>query len=106
MENTTSYISIEDLPNEIIVIIFQNLNLDTIELCSKISIRWYYICVHFFYRSHLKTIAKFDEESRQNLIEEGWNNDCYDYEFIVDLYKRFKSYRGKFLKIYLHLNLP
>ena len=108
MENiTTSYIlSIEDLPNEIIVMIFQNLNLDTIEICSNISIRWYYICIHFFYRSHLKSIAKFDEESRQNLIEEGWNNDCFDYEFIVDLYKRFKSYRGKFQKIHLPLNLP
>ena len=71
-----------------------------------IHVRWYYICIHFFYRSHLKSIAKFDEESRQNLIEEGWNNDCYDYEFIVDLYKRFKSYRGKFQKIHLPLNLP
>ena len=99
MENTTtSYIlSIEDLPNEIIVMIFQNLNLDTIEICSNISVRWYYICIHFFYRSHLKSIAKFDEESRQNLIEEGWNNDCYDYEFIVDLYKRFKSYRARII---------
>ena len=82
-------ISIQDLPTEILVIIFDKLNMINIESCSETCVRWKYICIRYFFQAYLQEIAKYDDETKISLMDDGWTNLCYNnYNLIESLYNK------------------
>ena len=90
--------SIQDLPPEILEIIFKNLSLVDVENASRTCVKWREISAHFFFKSRLQSHANLDEEMKNILRNEGWTEDCYDTDLIVTLYEKFLSLsKGNFL---------
>ena len=83
--------SIQDLPPEILEIIFKNLSLVDVENASRTCVKWREISAHFFFKSRLQSHANLDEEMKNILRNEGWTEDCYDTDLIVTLYEKFLS---------------
>ena len=83
--------SIQDLPPEILEIIFKKLSLVDVENASRTCVKWREIAAHFFFKSRLQSHANLDEEMKNILRSEGWTEDCYDTDLIVTLYEKFLS---------------
>ena len=89
-----------DLPTEILVKIFKNLNqYDVTENCLKTCIKWRVIISKFFIEPYLNNIAKNDSYLKKQL-EEGWTNDCEYVDVLVSLYQKKK--KGTIFEFYLY----
>ena len=92
--------TIHDIPIEILVLIFEYLNLSDIEFCLKTCYRWKDIIAQYFMKPHLQMFGILDEDIEDLLYEEGWTCDCNNTDFIVSLYEKVTSYKGKIFMIW------
>ena len=92
--------SVEDLPTEILIHIFNFLEFNRV--VSHIlwtCRRWHKVIVQSFLKDHLNKLAKFNADMELKLIELGWKDQSgpgggsMDDELIFDLYQRFKSFK-------------
>ena len=58
---------IEDLPTEVIVIIFQHLSIKDLQNCSQTCRKWEKIVVQFFFKPQLRSISKFDDFTKKKV---------------------------------------
>ena len=54
---TTAILVFEDLPIEIIVVIFNHLNIQDLQQCCQTCTKWKNVIVQFFFRPQLRTLA-------------------------------------------------
>ena len=54
---TTAILVFEDLPMEIIVVIFNHLNIQDLQQCCQTCTKWKNVIVQFFFRPQLRTLA-------------------------------------------------
>ena len=95
-----SGILIYNLPTEVLVHIFNHLNFsDVVKNCSNTCIRWRDIIVEFFMEPQLRIFALLDDDLKQKLLNENWNNECKDSNLIKTLWDKFKPYKSKLLVI-------
>ena len=83
-------INVNDLPPEMIVMIFKYLSVEDLQTCSITCILWRKLAVHFFFRPQLCNLAKFDELMKNTFYEERWTEDCKDDDLIMNLYDKYK----------------
>ena len=82
--------SIDNLPNEVIVMVFNHLPIEDLQSCSQTCTKWRKLAVHFFFRPQLCILAKFDELMKNTFYEEKWTEDCKDDDLIMELYEKYK----------------
>ena len=91
--------SIEDLPQEILVLIFKKLDLvnDLVKNCLWACKRWHEIVARFFLKAYINDLAKDNQDMRNTLVESGWKFDPHHgdngTELILSLYERFKCFK-------------
>ena len=78
---------IEDLPTEVIVIIFQHLSIKDLQNCSQTCRKWEKIVVQFFFKPQLRSISKFDDFTKKYFQKKGWNEECDDTGLILSLHR-------------------
>ena len=99
-----SEVSIDDLPTEIIIQIFQNLDLThVIESCSVTCLKWQSIAAKYFLLPHFRKLAKLDQHFERTLDSnfEGFNWRCGE-DFInennenvvMKVYDKLIRYKG------------
>ena len=85
---------IEDFPKEILAKIFKMISNVDAENCLKACEKWRDLIIHYIFGPYLCKIVRNNLPLRNTLIDEGWTEDCEDYDLIISLYKRFKSCKG------------
>ena len=91
-------IHIDDLPEEVLLLIFGNLSLHEIVICSKICQRWREIIAQGILRLELKEYANANERFKIDITEKGWSVECRDSDLILFLYRKYHSYECKYHK--------
>ena len=91
--------SIEDIPPEVVLLIFKILRIDDVENCFKICKKWRGIAANFIIKPHLKCLLKLNEDVQNIFQEEGWTEECNNTDEILDLYEKVKSYKDRILVI-------
>merc|ERR1712241_903685 len=105
--------TINDLPEEIIVIIFQDLQFkDIIENCSNTCMKWRFIVAHYFMQPYLKKLARHHLDLRKTFESVGWTEECSEIDLILTLCERHMCYKRtpqeeicKLRKLIYHLML-
>ena len=91
--------TINDLPREILEMIFQYLPLkDVFESCANTCLEWRIISTQKFMRHHFNYLSEtydYRFEFYTVLRHEEWNQDCKDVDFIMNLYEKLKHYPCK-----------
>jgi len=81
---------INDLPVEVIVLIFKELqHKDIFENCSNTCHKWRDIVIHYFIQPYLKKLAKHHLDLRRRFEIAGWNEDCHENEVILNTYENY-----------------
>ena len=90
--------SIEDyLPVEVLYKnVFTNLNPISVSYCSKTCVKWKEIVAFYIYNSFLQKFAAQDQDFKRKLYDNGWTEDSNDCGLIIDLYQKFKHYKGMY----------
>ena len=92
-------VTILDLPPEILVLIFKNINLTEVaENCSKTCLLWKTIIAQFVLQPRLREIAKYDDDVKEILTNANWTQQSTNHDLIMSLYDKFKSYKGLYFK--------
>ena len=92
-------VSIEEIPAEVIVMIFKKLTLADVENCSMTFTKWKKIAAIFFMKPHLESLSQLDQDFKITLQEAGLTEDSYNSDLIWTLYKKYKSYKDKVLSL-------
>ena len=72
---------IEDLPVEIIILIFKKLSLKDIESCCKTCYKWRHIVVKYFLAEQFTTFSALDHVTEQCLQEIDFDDPNVVWEF-------------------------
>ena len=99
--------SINDLPVEILIIIFQDLQFkDIIENCSNTCMKWRFIVAHYFMQPYLKKLARHHLDLRKTFESVGWTEECSEMDLILTLCERHMCYkRSPPQKDHIHLQI-
>ena len=88
----------QELPIEILKIIFKKLDPISVKNCSITCIRWKEIVAHYIFQPYLQKLASDEDlklSLKQKLSQKGWTHDCVDYDLIIALYEELKFFKGK-----------
>ena len=84
----------ENLPTEIIILIFQHLPLnDVVDNCLITCNKWQNIVIQYFLSPQLKIFAKLNGKLRHDLCNNGWSDDCSNNDLILSLWREFEPYK-------------
>ena len=84
----------ENLPTEIIILIFQHLPLiDVVDNCLITCNKWQNIVIQYFLCPQLRIFAKLNSKLRHDLCNNGWSDDCTDNDLILSLWREFEPYK-------------
>ena len=87
--------SIEDLPVEVLYKnVFANLNPISVSHCSETCVKWKEIVAFYIYNRFLQKFAAQDQDLKRKLYDNGWTEDSNDCGLIIDLYQKFKHFKG------------
>ena len=94
--------NVDQLPMEVLVLIFKFLNLsDIFENCSNTCKIWREIIAQFFLQPYLKILTRLDSDLRDKLHDNGWTEQCFDNDFLYETYEKITSYKGILAQKYL-----
>jgi len=80
---------IDDLPEEIIVLIFKELqHEDIIGNCFKTSLRWQKIVIEHFMQPYLRKLSRHHLDLRKLFENVGWSENCYENDLILNLFEK------------------
>ena len=82
-------LTIESLPVEVLIDIFEQLSLKDALTCSRVCRKWKNLVAQFLLASFLRKIAKSSESINANFHEEGWTENCEDVDLIINVYNKF-----------------
>ena len=88
--------SITKLDTDVLILLFQYFNVRDIESCSKTCVKWKNVAVDYFFRPHLKRLAKLDEDLKTQFHNKGWSEESNERDLIISLFDEFKSAKGKY----------
>ena len=97
--------SFQDLPIEILKIIFKNLDPISVKNCSTTCVRWKEIVAHYIFQPYLQNLVNDENLSlgqKQKIKKKGWTHDCVDYNLIICIYEELKFFKGKSCKNYVY----
>ena len=83
-------LTMDDLPPEIIVMIFKHLSVTDLQNCCQTCLKWEGIAVDCFFQPQLRSLAEFDDFTKKSFRKKGWTHICQDKNLIILLHKRYK----------------
>ena len=88
--------TINQLPAEIIVTIFENLGLHhLVTNCSNTSLQWREIIARHILKPKILKLAKVNAMFKRDIEADGWTEDCIDTEMVLKLYSKLEKYSRK-----------
>ena len=87
----------QDMPIEILKIIFKKLDPISVKNCSITCHRWKEIVAHYIFQPYLQKLASDEDlklSLKQKLSLKGWTHECVDYDLIIALYEELKFFKG------------
>ena len=81
--------TIQNLPIEILVAIFKNLDCEDLYSCSETCVEWEKTLFDVFFKPQLKNIAEYDKLTKIILQRKGWTNNSNDKKLIKFLHKKY-----------------
>ena len=91
--------SIENLPIEVMVHIFEHLSLNEIQNVTLAYPKWQETAAHFFIQPYICQIAELNVQDLKNSLEtENWSDDCQDFHLIMSLFEKFKYRYGMYFR--------
>ena len=91
--------TIQDLPAEVMVLIFKYLEFTDIgENCAKTCLKWKAFAAQFFVGPHILKLSKYNEHLKNYLLKEGWTEDNNSTDLLIELYEKFVRFpKGKWI---------
>ena len=87
--------NINELPTELIVLIFRHLTLgDVVKYCLKVCQRWNDIAIQYFISNYIQTVAILNSNFKNLFLAEGWTSNCDNQEIILKIWNKFNLYQG------------
>ena len=83
--------SIQKLPSEVLVLLFNKLNSKDIESCQLTCLKWKYCVALYILKPNLQHLAKNDAKLFSLLHAQGWNDEIADVDLIIALHEKLKS---------------
>ena len=83
--------TIQELPAEVLVLVFKKFNSKDIQTCLNTCVRWKNIVSLNLFQPNLVHFAKHDAKLNEILCQYGWSNDSSDIDLIVFLHQKLKS---------------
>ena len=85
----------ENLPTEIIILIFHHLPLkDVVDNCLITCNKWQNIVTQYFLCPQLRIFAKLSGKLRRELYKNGWSDNCTNTSLILSLWRKFEPYQS------------
>ena len=81
--------TIQNLPIEILVAIFKNLDREDLYSCSETCVEWEELLFDVFFKPQLKNIAEYDKLTKIIFERKGWTNNSNDKKLIKFLHKKY-----------------
>ena len=88
---------INDLPIEMIVMIFENLTLHELVVnCGNTCIQWREIIAQFILRSRILRLANVNGNFKRDIEKDGWSQEeANQSELILTLYNKYEFHSSK-----------
>ena len=83
--------SIQKLPSEVLVLLFNKLNSKDVESCQLTCLKWRYCVALYILKPNLQQLARNDAKLFNLLHAQGWNDEIADVDLIVALHEKLKS---------------
>ena len=91
---------INDLPPELFLLIFKNLNFcDIVENCSKVCVKWQGIVSQFIFGPYIVKLSEYDAELKTKFLNLGWKENCCKPDIVMSLYDKIKAYKARVLVV-------
>ena len=69
-------LTMDNLPPEIIVMIFKHLSVTDLQNCCQTCLKWEGIAVDCFFQPQLRSLAEFDDFTKKSFRKKGWTQIC------------------------------
>ena len=96
--------TIYDLPEEMLLEIFENLNLhELVATCSKTCFEWRDVIAHYILGPKIIQLANTNAHFKRDIEAKGWTEDTIDSndtkgnELIMSLYPKYDYYTSKYI---------
>ena len=85
---------IEDVPVEVLVLIFKCLSIqDVFQNCVNTCVKWRYITAQYFMKPYLLRLANYHKNLKDSFQFDGWTEECNDHELIISLCEKHTSFK-------------
>ena len=90
--------SVQDLPNEVLVIIFEEISLhELVTNCANICVRWRELVAQRILGPKINKLAKINRKFRMDIKDAGWVEEANNLtELIISLYNKYEHFTSKF----------
>ena len=86
---------LNDLPDEMLLSIFQYLSLHELVVYSKTCLQWRDIIAQFILRTKILRLAKTNGLFKREIQQEGWTEEDQESDFILSLYPKYEFHSSK-----------
>ena len=93
---------INDLPDEMLLSIFEYLSMHELVKYSKTCLQWRDIIAQFILRTKILRLAKTNGLFKREIQQEGWTEEAQDSDFIMSLYPKYEFRASKLHFSILH----
>ena len=83
--------SIQELPTEVLVLLFNKLNSKDVESCQLTCLKWKYCVALYILKPNLQQLAKNNAKLFSLLHAQGWDDETEDVDLIIALHEKLKS---------------
>ena len=90
--------SVQDLPNEVLVIIFEKISLhELLTNCANICVRWRELVAQRILGPKITKLANVNGKFKMDIVEKGWIEEAINpTELIMSLYDKYDHFTSKF----------
>ena len=90
--------SVQDLPNEVLVIIFEKISLhELVTNCANICVRWRELVAQRILGPKITKLANVNGKFKMDIVEKGWIEEAINpTELIMSLYDKYDHFTSKF----------
>ena len=90
--------NINDLPDEMLVEIFEYLPLDEVVTnTAETSLEWRDIIARFIMRPRILRLAGDNEKFKRNIMDQGWTEEQISTDLILSFYQKYELFSSEYM---------
>ena len=86
---------LNDLPDEMLLSIFEYLSLHELVVYSKTCRQWRVIIARWILRQKISRLAQTNGLFKREIQKKGWTEEAQDSDFILSLYPKYEFHSSK-----------